>query len=737
MRAAGRVGERAAALCVVLVVVLVASVPTACGSSAGSGPGEGDGAADGSGATAEGATAEGASDAAADGGADATKGNPDGSDRADAPDAVGDSMGGGASDHTIGDGSGTAGDAMSDGASAGDAGSTDGAADASGTDSGGSSSLFSPCAALGIAQVRGLAYLPDGSAVAAALGGAVVKLIAPSDSHEVGSLLGHSGAVNAVVVSTDGSTIASASDDRSVRLWRASDGTPLGTLDGPSSGLKTLAISPDGTRIAASAADGEVFLWNRASMSLAGTATILAGDAGTGPIDGGPKKVAVSGVGFAAAGTLVLTTAADGSLRAWSSADLSPASVLRASGTSLAALAVSPDGEHAATGDGNGGLTFWHVRDGKVEGQAMASSFAFSQLAYAPDGTRVYSVSGGSDVYEFPVDGSTPTLLTSPIGTPAVIAPSPDSKTLFVASAWALYSVDNTGHHLAPDVQQGPFPQSVAFWPDGGSLLVGGDFGVVVRSLPGGAIAHAPAWSQSAGRVNAVAVSPAGTLFATGDNSGVAQLWSATTWMPLEQLGTTSIHVDSVGFSPDGKFVAATGSAGPNEVYSVPDGGVVDFLGSSDEVEAVAFSPDGSLIAYGTQPGNLGILRTSDWSNVASVMNVHVPVADLAFSPDGRFLVTTGDARVSLWPVGPSPTRQDVLDEPGFIGNSVAVSPDGALLAAGGSDGTLRFWSMPAASALAGLPGHGSAVVKARFSHDGRQLAVAYTDETVWLWCRP
>jgi WD40 repeat protein len=472
-------------------------------------------------------------------------------------------------------------------------------------------------------------------------------------------------------------------------------------------------------------------------MSLAGSARILAADAGANPIDGGPKTVAVSGVAFAAAGSLVLTTAADGSLRAWSSVDLSPVSVLRPGGTYLGALAVSPDGEHAATGDGSGGLTFWHVRDGQIEGQTTASIYGFSQLAYAADGTRVYSVSGGSDVYEFPVGGASPTLLTEPIGGSAVIAPSPDSKTVFVASAWALYSVDNTGQHLAPDVQQGPFPRSVAFWPDGSSLLVGGDFGVVVRSLPGGAIARAPAWSQYAGVFNTVAVSPDGTVFATGDDTGAAQLWSAATWMPLEQLGKATVRTDSVAFSPDGKLVAAMGWQGPNEVYSVPDGGFVRFVGSSDEVETVAFSPDGSLIAYGTQPGNLGIVRTSDWSDVASVMNVHIPVADLAFTPDGRLLVTTGDQRVSLWPVGPSPVRQDILDEPGFAGSTVAISSDATTLAVGGSDGTVRFWSMPAASPLPGLPGHGSAVVTARFSRDGRQLAVAYTDQTVWLWCHP
>ena len=44
---------------------------------------------------------------------------------------------------------------------------------------------------------------------------------------------------------------------------------------------------------------------------------------------------------------------------------------------------------------------------------------------------------------------------------------------------------------------------------------------------------------------------------------------------------------------------------------------------------------------------------------------------------------------------------------------------------------------MPGVSPLSDLATHGTGVVKTRFSHDGRQLAVAYADGTVWLWCHP
>ena len=719
------------------VVFLAAGDFVACSASSGGGPSDGDGGAvDGVGIPAGDSSSDAASDHRADAGL------------ADAQDGVADAAGGSATDQTVADGA-SAVDATSSADVAGlDVASTDvvssdvavdgGASDASDdTDGSGASSEFSPCESLGIAQVRAVAYLPDGSAVAAAMGGAVVKLIAPSDGHEIRSMLGHSGAVNAVVVSNDGSTLVTASDDRTVRLWRSSDGVALGTLVAHASALLSVAISPDGTHVAAGAADGEVFLWDLATMSLVGAAEIPGGDAASSPTDSGPSAFAVDGIAFAAAGARILTASSDGSLRAWSAVDLTSVSTLKPSGPSIRALAVSPDGQRVATGDIQGTLAFWNASNGMLESQATAT-YGISQLAFAADGTRVYAVSGGTSVYAYPVDGSASTLITAPIGSSAVVVASPDGKALFVATDWALLLLDGTGKALRPDVQQGPFARSVAFWPDGSQLLIGGDFGSVVRSLPGGAIAQAPAWSQSTPLVNGVAVSSDGALFATGDDTGSVQLWSTSTWQSIKQIVMASVRAQDVDFSPDSKLLAAVGSDSLDDVYQVPSGASVSFLAFSGSIHSVLFSPDGSRIAVGTDLGELGILNTSDWSDVARITAAHSYNTDVAFSPDGSVVATTGDQRVTLWQVGDaSPMRQDVLDESGFVGSTVAISHDGALLAAGGSDGTVRLWGLPTAVPLPDLPAHGPAVFAARFSPDGRQLAVAYSDGTVWLWCHP
>ncbi len=165
----------------------------------------------------------------------------------------------------------------------------------------------------------------------------------------------------------------------------------------------------------------------------------------------------------------------------------------------------------------------------------------------------------------------------------------------------------------------------------------------------------------------------------------------------------------TVAVSPDGKLLAAAAvnvGTGNRQFLSLYDQTTYQRTGDdfpfSPLGPAMAFSPDGSRLAVVELPGLFGALlgpatfnvavveiKTRKWTRFPSA----TPVGCLAFSPDGRFLVTGDDAKVVVLRSlrGDRPPREfhghtGAVDQVGF-------SDDGKrIFSASNADGTLRVW---------------------------------------------
>src|SRR5262249_43130486 len=113
------------------------------------------------------------------------------------------------------------------------------------------------------------------------------------------------------------------------------------------------------------------------------------------------------------------------------------------------------------------------------------------------------------------------------------------------------------------------------------------------------------------------------------------------------------------------------------------------------------------------------------------------PVGTAAFSPDGRYLVssdTGGSVHVRDRATG------RVLKRPGLLGFApVAISPDGEWMAVGGhlgeiKAGAIKLWSPRTWSEVKSLSGVGEHAKTLTFSPDSRRLVSGHDDDKVRVW---
>ncbi|KAL4072384.1 WD40-repeat-containing domain protein [Scleroderma yunnanense] len=173
---------------------------------------------------------------------------------------------------------------------------------------------------------------------------------------------------------------------------------------------------------------------------------------------------------------------------------------------------------------------------------------------------------------------------------------------------------------------------------------------------------------------------------------------------------------------------------------------VKNFAGIIDEstphlyLSALPFSPSRSILARSLTGkfGNIAqvaVGQHEDWPMKQHVLQGQTPIWSVAFSPDGRHIVSgSSDHTVQLWDAhtgGQVATFQGHTDSVW----SVAFSSDGRYIVSSSGDGTIQIWNVQTGGqVIKPLQGHASTVWSVAFSPDGRYIVSGSADYTVKLW---
>ncbi|GJJ74193.1 hypothetical protein EMPS_06551 [Entomortierella parvispora] len=255
----------------------------------------------------------------------------------------------------------------------------------------------------------------------------------------------------------------------------------------------------------------------------------------------------------------------------------------------------------------------------------------------------------------------------------------------------------------------------------GSALMEGADFG----ELP---------YLQEASGVNCCAVSPDGSLFASGLINGSISVYSTATWRILFTLKGHADEVRGLAFSANNTIVSA-GDDRKVLCWDAQSGArLLSLEGHTDSVHAVLFSPCCKQIASGSWDGTIRIWNSQTGALERTLKGPTGHVECLAFSPDVPQIVSgSADRTIRLWNTQNGELNLVLKGHTDTV-CCVAYSPNGQQIVSGSWDRTIRLWNAHTGTPGLAMRGHTAYVVSVMFSPDGQKIASSSWDESVRLW---
>ena len=269
------------------------------------------------------------------------------------------------------------------------------------------------------------------------------------------------------------------------------------------------------------------------------------------------------------------------------------------------------------------------------------------------------------------------------------------------------------------------------------------------------------------------------SMLAMGTNRNILWLMDTQNGAEIGRLTESSDVVDATAFSADGSLIAFGSSADDYvTVWNIEENRrqrtiILEKTGLTQ----LAYGNDGVLLAIGYETGEIFLRNEEEREIINHFSHYQSEIIGLTFDEAGEQLLSMGvDGRLLAWGVnaeagkttftpilkgsiftaditpngqllalGGSDSQIHIFDVAsqteiasmrGHLGSVwyVDISPDGNWLLSGGRDGTVRLWSLESFEPVALLGEHGGYVRGVTFSPDGKLAVSASADEMVKVW---
>ena len=585
-----------------------------------------------------------------------------------------------------------------------------------------------------------------------------------------GSLKNAGSMVEADAVSRQGHRLLTIGRSSRLEVWDILNGTRISTVDDRVGlDMSVAALSPDGSRGAVGLYDGNLAIWDASNglllhrvgrersaiYALRWTAKgdeLLVGDeqgwlekydvrSGQQTWRRQVHTAAVRGVLVTSDGLRVVSFGRDGTVRISTADDGNGLFGWQASSKTVEVARLSPREDMLLT-VGDSGPKLWSTAEGALLANLFGHNESVNDARFLPDGR--------------------------------VVTASDDLTTRLWLPVQEL---------TAAAFPNGGGPVLSAALSKSGAIITGSKDGVVrVWSPEHGVQPQAGEHHKEA--VLSLALSPDEKLIASASHDGSCMFWDGISGKPLFKFQCHGRPIDRVSFSKRGEYVAFASRDGTVSVWDIGllasrrgtasaqdveqqarladlpahHGGATAavFLSSnalltsgidgtlklwqksntdwSREFRVVAqgkcaaqhlsLSPDLSRIAW-SNCGTVHVASTRGWQAIGPPLEgLRDGIHDLKFDPQGQRLAVVGASNTRVWNVESGKVLYSVSS--GLGTQSVAAfSPDGARLATGESDHSVRLWNADTGEPLGTFHGCSRNISYLAFSHSGEELLCA------------
>jgi WD40 repeat protein len=193
--------------------------------------------------------------------------------------------------------------------------------------------------------------------------------------------------------------------------------------------------------------------------------------------------------------------------------------------------------------------------------------------------------------------------------------------------------------------------------------------------------------------------------------------------------------VKSLAFTPDSKILASGGSQNDGRIglWNTLTGKKVAIISRAHKtsVESLLISPNGQTLVSCSNDNTINLWNLSNSKFTRSFVGHSSSVLSIAVTPDSKVLISGALDGIRMWDL----LQQRPLATLVRFDNvhTVAISPDGQILASGDHKGVIKLWDLTTGKLIRTFVAHTDTVTALAFTSNG-QIVSASRDRNLKLW---